>query len=157
MPAPQSGYTNQYVYFGGSQGGSGSAVDIFQWTPGSPPTLTSIGGAPVQAPDYTATSLMGDGLGRFLYTLESCCTNAVYSWSIAPATGALTAFTAGIARPYSQYMSGGDPYGKFMYARTTTNYSVLPINQSTGALGPGNNFVTTYTTTGTTSYIIIAP
>lgn len=117
---------------GTSYTGSGG-ISGFQMASGG--TLTKVPGSPVSFSSNMPSALAADPLGRFLFAASP---NNIFTFSITPATGALTQVASAALPPAaSTNFAGGPiavaPSGNFLYALTLNGLKVYSIGSS-GAL-----------------------
>ncbi len=107
-------------------------------------TLTKVPGSPISFSSNTPTALAADPLGRFLFGASA---NNIFTFGIAPSTGALTQVASTTLPPAaSTDFEGGalvvDHAGNFLYALTLNGLKVYSIGSS-GALTSVQTITTT--------------
>jgi 6-phosphogluconolactonase len=124
--------TDSFAYVANEAAGSISAYSLNASTG----QLTNLTGSPIQL-GSNPESLAADPAGRYLYAANLSAANQVASYSIAPASGALTLLsTLGAGSlPIDVVV---DPSGQFIYAANynSNDISAYTVDAATGALAP---------------------
>ncbi len=141
-PTTASTQSNTFVYVTSlveSVGPSGTFYSgsggISEFQMASTGTLTKVAGSPVSFNSNMPTTLAADPLGRFLFAASA---NSIFTFSIAPSTGALTQVASSSLPPAGSTQFAGGPMavdhaGNFLYALTLNGLNVYSIGAS-GAL-----------------------